>query len=126
MPEEKEWVEGFGTIKPSEPTTICDVAATFSYITKETGALKEIEKFLREFGYTDGTYDEEGRWTPPCSLRQRGSFSTFIPKEKATDKDAIWTLGLNLWDASVEYKRCCPEIAAQLRELHDKLVEEEK
>lgn len=126
MPEEKEWVEGFGTIQVSEPTTVCDVARTFSYITRETPAVKEVEEFLGEFGYIDGTYDEDGGWTPPCPLRKRHSFGTFIPKEKATDKDARWVLSLNLLDASIEYRRCCPEVAGKLKGLHDKLERELK
>lgn len=121
----EEWVEGFGTMAISEPTTVCDVARTFSYITSETPAIKKVEKFLREVGYVDGTYDEDGRWRPPCSLRIRQSFSTFIPKEKATDRQAIAVLRLNLWDAHIDY-RLCPELSRRLRELHDKLEEEQK
>lgn len=123
-----EWIEGFGTMQASEPTTICDVATTFSYITKETPALKEVENFLREFGYIDGgTYDEDGRWIPPCLQRKRQSYgSSFIPKEKTNDADAIQVLRWNLWDAHVEYRRCCLEVSRRLREIHDKLEEEQK
>jgi len=129
MAEEKEWIEGFGTIQASEPTTICDVANTFSYISKETPALKEVEKLLKDLGYADaGTYDEEGRWVPPCGLRKRINYGSFVPKEEA-EKKPEWNLTIltwNLWDAHIDYRRCCPEISRRLRELHDKLAEEVK
>jgi len=126
---EEEWVKGFGTLQPSEPTTVCDVAITFSYIRKETPALKEIENFLRETGYIDGTYDEDGRWSPPCMVRKKTSYGgTFISKDEANTEEgqrmALLVLRWNLWDAYVDYRRCCPELSQRLRELHDKLEEE--
>jgi len=122
------WIEGVGTMAASEPTTLCDVARTFSYITIETPVLKQVEDLLRKYNLApQGWYDEDGRWHPPCPVRRRCAYGgTFFTPEEANNKDLRQALGWNLFDAHIEYRRCCPELSRELKELRDAVEEEIK
>ena len=122
------WIEGIGTMAATEPTNVCDVARTFSYIRIETPALQQIEGFLRKYNLApQGTYDEDGHWSPPCPVRRRCAYGgSFLTPEEIDNDQALQILTWNLFDAHIEYRRCCPEISEELKELHDVLEEERK
>lgn len=120
---EAEFVEGYGSLKLTEPTTLCDIANTLGYVQKVTPAVEKVEKLLEEMEYYTGTYDEEGRFKAGC-LRNRHSYSWLTTPEESNEWTARSTLGYQLWDAHVEYSRLVPELGEKLKALREELGNE--
>lgn len=139
---EYEFLEGYGTLLASEPTTLCDIANTLSYAKKITPVVEKVERLLEEYKYYTGTYDEEGRFKAGC-VRNKYSYTTVYMEKPPMKKYPIfgeirpvegtgqsdeWTvrtsLGYQLWDAHVEYSRVAPQLSEKLKALREELSNE--
>lgn len=120
---EKEFIAGYGTLKLSEPTTLCDIANTIGYIGKITPVVEKIEQTLEKYNSYRGSYDENGRFKAGC-LRSKHSYSSLTTPEESDEWRARSTLGFQLWDAHVDYQNVCPSVSAELKQLHDDLDKE--
>lgn len=116
-------VPGYGTLKLNEPTTLCDIANTLGYIVKPTPVVEKIEHLLEKYNSYRGYYDENGRFIAGC-LRNRHSYSSFVPPEESDEWRARSTLRFQLWDSYVEYQKVAPSVSAELKQLHDELDKE--
>jgi hypothetical protein len=142
---ESEFIEGYGTLKLSEPTTLCDIAKTLGYVCAVTPAVEKVEKLLEKYDSYNGLYDEEGRYKAGC-VRIKSSYSTLFTDEKNPPKtkrswttnemepefgrgghtcdQARSTLRYQLWDAHVEYGKVAPELSAQLKAIAEEMDKE--
>jgi hypothetical protein len=139
---EYEFLEGYGTLLASEPTTLCDIANTLSYVKKITPAVEKVQRLLEDYESYTGTYDEEGRFRAGC-VRNKYSYTTVYmenppvqeypvfgekrPVEgtgKSTEQIARSCLGFQLWDAHVEYSRVAPELSEKLKSLREEFDRE--
>lgn len=121
----------YGTLRG--PTTMCDVARTYSYNKKDTPAMMEIEGLIRdvytqEDGTMQGVFSESGDWIPPCALRLPESYRTPVLKTEVEAKGqrrVAVALRYNLLDASSTYsKELCPGVQERLLKLADGLEQE--
>jgi len=139
---EYEFLEGYGTLLFSEPTTLCDIANTLSYVKKITPAVEKVERLLEEYEYYTGIYDEEGRFKAGC-VRNKYSYHTVYMEKppmkehpifgevrpvEGTGQSDEWTarscLGYQLWDSYVVYSRVAPELSEKLKALREELDKE--
>lgn len=86
MEDMTEIVCGIGTMSLSEPTTLCEVARAYSFVTEETPVIKRVEAFLRKYNLApQGHYDEDGNWSPSCGCRRRCAYSDRVYQRGEVD-----------------------------------------